>query len=44
MWKFTCYNGTVWTSGHVFLFEAIESFMYATNLHTMDIKMIENLS
>lgn len=42
-WKITCYNGTLWYSyGGESLIEAIVRFKKDTELHEMDIKLIES--
>jgi hypothetical protein len=42
MYKFTAFNGTVWTTPiSMFLEEAITAFLRDTGLHEQDIKLIE---
>ena len=43
-WRFTCYNGTVFTARITNLIEAINLFTERTGLHILNIKKIENLS
>lgn len=43
MWKFECFNKTVFISYKTNLHEAIEDFYKNTNLHLLNIKTITNL-
>ena len=44
VWRFTCYNGTVFEVCNNDFYYALDKFLKKTGLHTLDIKKIENLS